>query len=77
MKYILISLIKIYQNIWHPIYRGLYESKLKLRGCIFTPTCSEYSIEALKKYKFFDAIKKIKNRLRKCKSGNIGGYDPP
>ncbi|MCR5608874.1 MAG: membrane protein insertion efficiency factor YidD [Lachnospiraceae bacterium] len=42
MKKILIQLIKIYRK---------YISPLKGRpSCIYTPTCSQYAIEAIEKY---------------------------
>ncbi len=45
-------------------------------SCIFTPTCSSYAIEALKKRNFFIAIGLIIWRLLRCNSINKGGFDP-
>ena len=43
--------------------------------CVFTPTCSQYAIEALKKYGVLRGVPKIISRLRRCHPPN-GGYDP-
>ncbi|MBO4262903.1 MAG: membrane protein insertion efficiency factor YidD [Clostridia bacterium] len=45
-------------------------------GCIFTPTCSVYAIEALEKHNFFVSILLIIWRILRCNSLNKGGYDP-
>ena len=45
-------------------------------GCIFTPTCSEYAMEALKKHNFFVSIGLIFWRILRCNSLNKGGFDP-
>lgn len=66
MKYMLIGLIKIYQLIpgpWHNM-------------CRYTPTCSNYSIEALKKHGAYKGgILSIKRILR-CNPWSDIGYDP-
>ena len=45
-------------------------------GCIFTPTCSVYAIEAFKKRNFFVSVALIIWRLLRCNSFNKGGFDP-
>ncbi|KPK32450.1 MAG: hypothetical protein AMS24_04210 [Chlamydiae bacterium SM23_39] len=67
MKYIFIFLIKIYQIAISPFIG---------KHCRFTPSCSEYSILALKKYSFFKAIFLIFKRILKCNPFNKGGNDP-
>lgn len=62
-----IFLIKIYKK---------YLSKGLNSGCIFTPTCSVYAIEALEKYNFFKAFPLIVYRILRCNSLNKGGFDP-
>ena len=44
--------------------------------CRFTPTCSQYSIEAYKKYNFFKATYLSIWRILRCNPFNKGGYDP-
>ncbi|MCI5473585.1 MULTISPECIES: membrane protein insertion efficiency factor YidD [Treponema] len=59
--------IRIYQKYISPLFPGC---------CRFTPTCSEYAIEAIKKYGSgkgtFLAIK----RIIRCNPYSKGGYDP-
>lgn len=45
-------------------------------GCIFTPTCSVYAIEALEKHNFFASVLLIVWRILRCNSLNKGGFDP-
>ncbi len=46
--------------------------------CIFTPTCSEYAILAIKKYGFLKGSLKSVWRILRCNPFNKhGGYDPP
>jgi len=67
MSSLAIFLIKIYQKVISP---------LKPRTCRFYPTCSEYSIQALKKYGFIKGSYKSIKRILKCNPFNPGGYDP-
>lgn len=66
MKFILIKLIEFYQKIISP---------LKPPTCRFYPTCSTYSLEAIKR---FGALKggylSIK-RIAKCHPFHPGGVD--
>lgn len=66
MKHILIFLIKGYQKIpgpWHS-------------SCRFTPTCSNYAIEAITEYGCFKgSIMSIK-RICRCNPWGGSGYDP-
>lgn len=66
MKYISIKLIEIYQKL--PLKSHSY--------CRFYPTCSNYAIEALKKYGFFKGWYLSIKRLLKCHPLGKKGYDP-
>jgi len=44
--------------------------------CRFTPTCSEYAIQALKAHGFAKGSWLSGKRLLKCQPLNDGGYDP-
>lgn len=44
--------------------------------CRFTPTCSEYAIQALKAHGFIKGSWLSGKRLLKCQPLNDGGYDP-
>ena len=70
MKIIMIYLIKIYKKMLSPIL-----SFLGVR-CKYHPTCSEYTIEALKKYGFFKGCFLGIKRILKCNPWSKGGYDP-
>ena len=66
MKYLLLGLIKIYQLIpgpWH-------------NSCRYHPTCSNYSIEAIKKYGCFEGIILTIKRILRCTPWGGMGYDP-
>ena len=44
--------------------------------CRFTPTCSEYSLQAFKKYGPVKGFRLSLNRIRKCHPWGDSGYDP-
>jgi putative membrane protein insertion efficiency factor len=44
--------------------------------CRFTPTCSEYSLQAFKKYGPVKGFRLSVNRIRKCHPWGDSGYDP-
>lgn len=67
MRYIVISVLKFYRN---------YLSIFKLRCCRFYPSCSEYAIEAVKKYGVFSGGIKSVWRILRCNPFSKGGYDP-
>lgn len=68
MRRFLIFLIKLYQK---------YISPLKGRPtCKFTPTCSEYAIEALKKHGVIKGSLLAIWRILRCNPFSKGGYDP-
>ncbi len=45
-------------------------------ACRFTPTCSEYAIEAIAKYGFWKGSLLGLKRLVRCHPFSDGGYDP-
>ena len=71
LTYILIVLIKGYKLIISP-----YLSP----SCRYLPTCSEYSIEALKTYGFFKGLLMSLKRILSCHPikflGGGEGFDP-
>ncbi|MCM2675557.1 membrane protein insertion efficiency factor YidD [Alkalicoccobacillus plakortidis] len=60
---ICIALIRFYQIVISPI-------KPKKVKCRFHPTCSNYSLMAIKKYGAIQGIKKTWARLKKCNPYN-------
>ncbi|MBO7249647.1 MAG: membrane protein insertion efficiency factor YidD [Clostridia bacterium] len=68
MKYVCISLIRLYQKILSPLKRN--------PTCRFTPTCSAYAIEAFTKRGFFVGMALTVRRIFRCNPFCAGGYDP-
>ena len=62
-----IVLITIYQKFFSPILGS---------NCRFQPTCSTYTIEAIKKFGSFNGIILGFKRIIKCRPGIKCGYDP-
>ncbi|HZV97875.1 MAG TPA: membrane protein insertion efficiency factor YidD [Methylophilaceae bacterium] len=67
MKRILIGIIKIYQLILSPFFG---------QQCRFSPTCSQYSIEAINKYGAMRGTMYTIRRLSRCHPWHAGGHDP-
>ena len=67
MKHVCIFLIRLYQR---------YISPLKRPCCRFTPTCSEYAVEAYRTRGFFVGTVLTVWRLLRCNPFCKGGYDP-
>ncbi len=67
MAKLAIFLIRIYQK---------YISRLTGKNCRFYPTCSEYSLQAYKKYGFIKGSYLSARRILKCHPLHEGGYDP-
>lgn len=62
-----IGLIRFYQY-------GL--APLLSKSCRFTPTCSEYGIEAFRKHGFFRAFYLTIRRISRCHPWGGHGHDP-
>ncbi len=62
-----ISLIRCYKRFLSPMLPP---------ACRFTPTCSEYAIEAFEKKGLFKAAWMTLVRISKCHPFHPGGYDP-
>ena len=65
--YSLIQLIKCYKFLISPLLG---------QSCRYLPTCSEYSIEALKTYGFFKGLFLSIKRILSCHPWGQGGFDP-
>lgn len=63
----LVFLVRLYQKYISPLFGPT---------CRFIPTCSEYTILALKKYGFFKGSFLSIKRILKCHPFHPGGYDP-
>ena len=64
---ILIKFIKIYKYLISPLISP---------SCRYLPTCSEYSIEALKTYGFSKGLMLSFKRILSCHPWGNSGFDP-
>jgi putative membrane protein insertion efficiency factor len=62
-----ISLLRFYKRAISPMLPP---------ACRFTPTCSEYAIEAFEKKALLKAVWMTVVRISKCHPFHPGGYDP-
>ncbi|ABX44291.1 membrane protein insertion efficiency factor YidD [Lachnoclostridium phytofermentans] len=68
MKRILIAIVKLYRKYISPMKR--------VPTCRFTPTCSEYALEALQRYGAIRGSYLAVRRILKCHPFHKGGFDP-
>ena len=66
MKNIFIQIIKLYQ----------FFSRYTPKVCRFYPTCSNYMIEAVKKFGLVRGVFLGVKRILRCHPLSSGGYDP-
>lgn len=66
MKKVMIWIIKFYQKI-----PGKFHD-----SCRFTPSCSQYAIEAYEKHGFFKGTYFMCRRILRCNPWGGYGYDP-
>ena len=64
---ILIGMIRLYQVTLSPFIG---------RACRYTPTCSNYGIEAIRKHGPFKGLYLTVRRLLRCHPWGGSGYDP-
>jgi conserved hypothetical protein YidD len=67
LSYPFILLVRFYQIVISP---------LKPPSCRFTPTCSNYAIEALKKHGPLKGLYLAIKRILRCHPWGGSGYDP-
>lgn len=67
ISYFFIFIIRIYQYVISP---------LMPKSCRFTPTCSVYGVEAIKKHGPFQGGLLTIKRISKCHPWGGEGYDP-
>jgi uncharacterized protein len=68
MRYLFIALIKFYQQAISPWLPA---------RCRYSPTCSQYGIEAFQKYGVFKGFILTFWRILRCNPWGSHGYDPP
>ncbi|MFL6215215.1 MAG: membrane protein insertion efficiency factor YidD [Blastocatellia bacterium] len=67
MRAVLIALIRGYQLVISPMLPP---------SCRFTPTCSAYTLEAIRRYGALRGSYMGARRLLRCHPFHPGGYDP-
>jgi putative membrane protein insertion efficiency factor len=67
MAQLALGLIRLYQNT---------VSKVLPSVCRFQPTCSQYAVQAIKKYGFVRGSWMAAKRIVRCNPFTEGGYDP-
>lgn len=65
-KTTVISFIGLYRLILRPLFPS---------ACRFTPTCSEYTLQAVSKYGAIKGVWLGIKRISRCHGGNPGGLD--
>ena len=65
-----------YPFIWMVRFYQVAISPLKPPTCRFTPTCSSYTLEALRKYGLFKGGRLAIKRIMSCHPWGGSGYDP-
>lgn len=74
-RYIILKILKIYQKTFsrdHGYFKFLYPHGY----CRFSPTCSEYAIQAIEKFGLIKGGIKALWRVVRCNPWNKGGHDP-
>ena len=67
MKKLLVALLKGYKKLISPYI---------VRSCRYTPSCSEYAIEAVEEFGAVKGTIMTVKRLSRCHPFSRGGYDP-
>ncbi len=67
MRQIIILIIRAYQYLISPYLPP---------SCRFTPTCSDFAIEAFQRFGFFRGIILAVRRIFSCHPWHCGGHDP-
>ncbi|WP_188375969.1 membrane protein insertion efficiency factor YidD [Halobacillus andaensis] len=67
MKHVMIAIIAFYRR---------FVSPLTPPSCRFVPTCSEYGIEAFRRFGFIKGSWLTIRRILKCHPFHKGGFDP-
>ena len=67
LQWLLLGLIRFYKRAISPYFPPC---------CRYTPTCSQYALEAVKKYGPFKGGYLALRRILRCNPFHPGGYDP-
>ncbi len=76
MKRLVLKSIRFYKkylNIDSPVLRGLFVVD---KACKFSPTCADYTYQAVEKYGVIKGLWKGLRRIVRCHPWSKGGWDP-
>lgn len=73
MSWLLIKLLRAYQIVVSPALHTLLPTS---SGCRFTPTCSQYAMDALRAHGAWRGLWLAARRLARCHPWGGHGYDP-
>jgi uncharacterized protein len=68
MKHVLMFLIRLYRLLFSPLK--------PFPTCRYIPTCSDYALQAIKKYGSLQGSWMALKRISRCHPFHPGGYDP-
>jgi hypothetical protein len=68
MRQFVVLVVRTYQIVLAPL--------LPPNTCRFSPTCSQYAIDAVQKYGVLEGCWKAVKRIGRCHPFHPGGYDP-
>jgi len=76
MKKIILNLIRFYQktSFFHIYFFRMFYMSDKI--CRFSPSCSQYTYQAVEKYGSIKGLSLGLKRILRCHPWNKGGYDP-
>ena len=67
MRHLAIALVRLYQLTLAPLVRG---------SCRFSPSCSDYAIQAFERHGFVRGLTLAVRRLSRCHPFGAHGVDP-
>jgi putative membrane protein insertion efficiency factor len=67
MRWLLILGLTAYRRYLSPQFGG---------GCRFTPSCSQYALESVRRYGAIVGMRLTLSRLKRCRPAYPCGYDP-
>lgn len=67
IKNLALNLIRLYRQFISPLFPP---------SCIYEPTCSQYTYQAIEKYGVWRGIWFGAKRIARCHPFSRGGYDP-
>ncbi len=77
MRFLIIKIIKLYQNLLSPDRGFLIKIGIKKPGvCVFYPTCSDYTIQSIEKYGIIKGLFMGLKRIIRCTPWQKKHIDP-